>query len=661
MPALWSPIGSLSRTLCATALASWACPSAFANGLNVSVPPGGDIPAAVAEVGAAGGGTVTLSAGTYNLTAPILIQSNTTITGQGAATIILAPPAPKTWSMIQNASEGITNLAIENLVLDGGIPAGAYLVNPNGAIASPYGGEGILLFAYTYPITNVTIQNVEIRNTGQGILTGTVNTLLLQNDDIHDNNPGNFAHNAYLVNTSGVTITHSRFVNSHGGDGLHFDFGASNYTISKSDFSGNAGEGVLDEGDTGITIQDITANLNGQTSGVNGQNGIDTYSNGATETRIETNFNQSYGVQHLGGSGSLDGIAAIGNAGGAFYVFGTGGYGTTLTDTFTSTTPNQYPAVLAQGTLGVADTADWTTQYPGYTNLGAVDFNANHLSNGLLTFTNVGSVGGGRTVITLRYANGASTTLKMPISVNGKTAGVLSFPPTGGWSTWSTINKPVGLHDGGNTIALHADPSGAPELDDLQVDTSVPMPPAPACNVGARAKTPYSTILTWEAVPGTSGYTILRSAAQTGPFNPIATGVTGTAYTDTRIFLGGMTYYYELIASNQGGSTNPCLVVPVTLPVDAPAGLQGASANPGVALNWMSANGALSYNVKRAIGNGKYKIIATVPNTTNVTSSNFEQTYTDTKVVSGTPYAYVVSSVGPGNVSGDSYAVTVTP
>jgi hypothetical protein len=649
------------RAICATAIGAFACPSAFATGLNVSVPVNGDIPAAVAEVGAAGGGTVTLAAGTYNLAAPILIQSNTTIDGQGSATIILAPSSPKTWSMIQNASEGISNLVIENLVLDGGIPAGAYLANASGDIASPYGGEGILLFAYTYPITNVTIQNVEIRNTGQGILTGTVNTLLLQNDYVHDNNPGNFAHNAYLVASSGVTISHSRFVNSHGGDGLHFDFGASNYTISKSDFSGNAGEGVLDEGNTGITIQDITANLNGQASSANGQNGIDTYSNGAVETRIETDFNQSFGVQHLGGSASLTGIAAIGKTSGPFYVFGTGGYGTTLTDTLTAATPNQYPAVLAQGTLGAADTADWTTQYPGYTTLGAVDFNANHLADGKLTFSNVGAVGAGRIMATLRYANGSGAALTMPIFVNGKSAGALSFPPTGGWSAWSTITRPLRLHDGANTIALLADPSGAPELDYLQLNTPVPAPPAPACTFSARAKSPYSSVLSWSAVPGASAYTILRSAAAAGPFNPIATGLTGTAYTDTRIFLGGTTYYYQLIASNQGGSANPCLVAPVTLPVDAPAGLQGAAAGPGVALNWMSANGAISFNVKRATGGGKYKIIARVPNTTNVTSSNFEQTYTDTSAASGTSYSYVVSSVGPSNVSADSYAVTVTP
>ena len=645
--------GIAKLTLLSLAFAIAAAPPAHAT-LDVTVPLNGNIATYVAQVGAAGGGTVTLKAGTYNLTTPILIQSNTTIIGQGAKTIILAPATPHGWSMIQNASEGITNLTFENLVIDGNIPRGAYL--PTGD--SPYAGAGIYLFAYTYAITNVTITNVEIRNAGLGMLTGTVNGLNMQNDNIHDNDPGSFAHNAYLVATYDVTISHCRFDNSHGGDGLHFDFGASNYTISKSEFSGNVGEGILDEGNAGIVIEDSVMNFNGLTPGGNGENGIDAYSNNLFDTRLQTNYNGQYGIQHLGGTGNFTGFETLGNAAGPFYILGVGGYGTNVTNVMFGPTANVYPAVLAQGALGPADTADWTTQYPGYTTLGEVDFDANHLTNGKLTFQNVGVVGAGTYQVSLRYANGAGQTLAMPLTVNGKSAGTLSFPPTTSWSSWNTITAYLALKDGPNTLQVTAQSAGAPELDELVVNTTVPSPPASACPITATANSPYAVTLAWPAIPGASGYAVLRANSAGGPFKPLATTLTAKTYQDTEILLGGATYDYQVIAYNEGGNATPC-TISVTTPVDAPAGLQGSASSGGVALNWITANGALSYNIKRSKNGRSFTTIANIPNTTSPDTSNFEQTYTDTTADNGVTYTYEVSSVGPQGESGNSYTVTV--
>jgi hypothetical protein len=640
-------------TLLALAFALTA--AATAHALDVTVPYDGNIATYVTDVGNAGGGTVTLKSGTYQLISPILIQSNTTIIGKGASTIILAPDTPHGWSMIQNASEGITNVTFKNLVLDGNIPKGAYL--PTGD--SPYGGAGIYLFAYNAPITNVTISNVEIRNAGLGMLTGSVNGLVMTNDYIHDNDPGSFAHNAYFVATYDVTITRSRFDNSHGGDGLHFDFGASNYTISKSEFSGNVGEGVLDQGDSGIVIEDSVMNFNGLNPGGSGENGIDAYSNNVFDTRLQTIYNGGYGIQHLGGSGNFTGFETFGNVSGPFNIEGVGGYGTNVANVSFGLTPNVYPAVLAAGALGPADTADWSTQYGGYTMLGEVDFNAHHLFNGKLIFQNVGVVGAGTTQVSLRYSNGAGKTLLMPLTVNGKSVGTLAFPPTASWSDWSTVTASLPMNDGANVIQVTPQLPKAPELDELVVNTPVPSPPAAACPLTATANSPYAVTLTWPATPGASGYSILRAGSAAGPFKMLTTGLTANTYQDAEILLGGAAYTYQVVAYNQGGNAAACTAT-VTTQVDAPAGLQAASASGGIALNWITANGSVGYKVKRATDGVHFSTIATVTNTTSVDSSNYEQTYTDSTANLAATNTYVVSSVGPhGGNSPNSYKVTV--
>jgi hypothetical protein len=53
--------------------------------------------------------------------------------------------------------------------------------------------------------------------------------------------------------------------------------------------------------------------------------------------------------------------------------------------------------------------------------------------------------------------------------------------------------------------------------------------------VAVVASNPYSTQLSWNAVPGAATYNIVRSGVL------IAVGVTGTNYTDNDILLGSST------------------------------------------------------------------------------------------------------------------------
>jgi fibronectin type 3 domain-containing protein len=100
-------------------------------------------------------------------------------------------------------------------------------------------------------------------------------------------------------------------------------------------------------------------------------------------------------------------------------------------------------------------------------------------------------------------------------------------------------------------------------------------------------------------------------------------------------------------------ATRPTLpMFPVTSP-SAPTGLTANGGNAQVTLSWTASPGATSYNIKRAIvSGGTYTTIAT-----NVGSIG----YSDTGLVNGTTYYYVISMVNSLGESPDSAQVSATP
>ena len=601
----------------------------------VNLPAGGDVVGAVAQVAIAGGGTVNLVAGVYHITSSINLGSNVTINGQGSSTVIYAPQTPNGVAMMAAANGAVSNVIIENLVLDGNVPPGAF------GQGGEYANSGIYLYGNNNAVSNILVKNVEIRNTGIGILMTVTNSITFNNIYVHDNNPGNFAHNAYLVGCDFVYILHSRFLHAHTGDGLHFDFSASYYQISKSEFSYNHGEGILDQGGTQINIQDSQFNWN-----VN--DGLNASSTGELLTRSIANYNGGDGYNIQGGEYSTD-LVDIPHMGYDFFNYGAGAFSNLVG----GTTPNQYLAILANGVTGATDTADWVTSLSGYrggalsgySSIGVVDFNVNHLSNGMLTFPAIGAAGSGSYTTTWAYSNGTTSTLSMPLTINGVRAGTINFPPTGSWSTWSTVNVTMNLKDGGNVVSVSPLPAGAPLLDYFQVNTAVPAVPAAPTGLAVSASSPYSTQLTWNAVPGAATYNIVRSGAL------IAGGVTGTNYSDNDILLGSSSYLYSVYAVNQGGNGPASAPVGITTPIDAPAGLELSAASGTNTLNWLSANGAVSYNVLRSyISGGPYTTIA----------STSQLTYVDSTATPTVMAYYVVQAVNAsGTASADSYELGV--
>ncbi|WP_317972620.1 cellulose binding domain-containing protein, partial [Paenibacillus sp. CCS19] len=150
---------------------------------------------------------------------------------------------------------------------------------------------------------------------------------------------------------------------------------------------------------------------------------------------------------------------------------------------------------------------------------------------------------------------------------------------------------------------------------------------------------------------------VKRAATSGGAYTTVATGVTGSTYTNTGL-TNGTTYYYVVSAVNSAGESSNSSqasatpVAPATVPA-APTGLTAAAGNAQAALSWTASSGATSYNVKRAAtSGGAYTTVAT-----GVTGT----TYTNTGLTNGTTYYYVVSAVNSAGESANSSVASATP
>ncbi|WP_456093985.1 carbohydrate-binding protein [Paenibacillus alkalitolerans] len=108
--------------------------------------------------------------------------------------------------------------------------------------------------------------------------------------------------------------------------------------------------------------------------------------------------------------------------------------------------------------------------YSGYTGTGYADYiNA---SGDYVEWT-VNASAAGTYTLRFRYANGGSGDRPLNITVNGReVSSSLSFPPTGSWSTWSTVSIAASLNAGTNTVRAAAIGSGGGNVDSLTVRKS---------------------------------------------------------------------------------------------------------------------------------------------------------------------------------------------
>lgn len=189
--------------------------------------------------------------------------------------------------------------------------------------------------------------------------------------------------------------------------------------------------------------------------------------------------------------------------------------------------------------------------------------------------------------------------------------------------------------------ATNASGTGTATLMLNVVNNQVPTAPASAA---ASVVNTTQINLTWVASANATSYSVKRSLSSTGPFTTIQSGITGTSYIDASP-VSEVNNYYVITALAGTLESGNSAVVSGSVPPATPAALTAVSKNHEIDLSWNAADGAATYNVKRGtLSGGPYTTVA------NVASTSFA----DLNVSNGSPYYYVVSSMGQAKESANS-------
>ena len=189
-----------------------------------------------------------------------------------------------------------------------------------------------------------------------------------------------------------------------------------------------------------------------------------------------------------------------------------------------------------------------------------------------------------------------------------------------------------------------------------------PPPTAPGAPTSLTATAGNAKVsLTWTAPTSggpVSSYFVLRGNSSS-PLSQIASGVTATSFTDTTA-ANGTTYYYEIEATNSGGTSAASNEVSAT-PTGPPAAPQNLTAAPapsvhGVTLTWTVEGGApVSYKIYRGTRSNKYSYTGTVATPSSCSSTlGSICTYTDTTTTTGGTYYYRVAATNSAGTSSQS-------
>jgi fibronectin type 3 domain-containing protein len=158
--------------------------------------------------------------------------------------------------------------------------------------------------------------------------------------------------------------------------------------------------------------------------------------------------------------------------------------------------------------------------------------------------------------------------------------------------------------------------------------------------------------LRWRPVANTDRYRVMRSTTPGGPYTAIANPAE-TTYLDAGA-TNGMTYYYVIRATNDGGKgaySAEAQTTPVAPPA-VPTALAVVPGNANVALSWNPVPGATSYAVRRAANAlGPFLQIAAPASPAAI----------DVEVTNGTTYYYAVSALNAGGESALSPPATASP
>ncbi|MBW4889748.1 putative Ig domain-containing protein [Mucilaginibacter sp. HMF5004] len=239
-------------------------------------------------------------------------------------------------------------------------------------------------------------------------------------------------------------------------------------------------------------------------------------------------------------------------------------------------------------------------------------------------------------------ATTATATIGAPFSYNIITGAGASSYTAVGLPTGLSLDVTTGIISGTPTTlgqseitisATNANGTGTASLILNVINNQIPAAPASAA---ASVVNTTQINLTWAASANATGYAVKRSLTAGGPYTTIQAGVTGTSFTDASPVPEVSNYYVitALTGNLESGTSNE---VSASVPPATPGQPVVVTKSNELDVSWNAALGAATYNVKRStVSGGPYATIANVSATS----------YNDMNVSNGTPYYYVISSLG---------------
>ncbi|HSV26773.1 MAG TPA: carbohydrate-binding protein [Sedimentisphaerales bacterium] len=197
------------------------------------------------------------------------------------------------------------------------------------------------------------------------------------------------------------------------------------------------------------------------------------------------------------------------------------------------------------------------TEHAGFTGSGYVD--VTNVVGSYVEWT-VDTPFSGTHTLAIRFANGSAAARNVEIRVNGAIGiASLTFPQTGAWPNWSTLNFNVVLTAGTNTVrATSLQSTGGPNYDRLDIvtmpaDTAAPMP----------------NPMTWAVAPHATGVDTISMTATTAVdvsgveyfFANITDPSRNSGWQDSATFIdsglaGNTEYVYRVIARDKSAARN---------------------------------------------------------------------------------------------------------
>ena len=271
--------------------------------------------------------------------------------------------------------------------------------------------------------------------------------------------------------------------------------------------------------------------------------------------------------------------------------------------------------------------------------------------------TNLAAAAGNAQVSLTWTASAGATSYNLYWST---TAGVM---PANG-TRISGITNPAylqtGLTNGATYYYVVTAVNSAGESDPSNQAISTPIAPISAAPLNLAGTAGNAQVaLSWSASAGAATYNLYWSTTSgVTPANGTKiSGITNPAYVQNGL-TNGTTYFYVVTAVNTGGespASNQASATPVAAIPAAPLNLNASAGAAQALLSWSVSSGATSYNLYYSTTAGVSPANGT--KISGITATN----YTQSGLISGTTYYYVVTAVNASGESSASNQASATP